>query len=113
MHLDIEARKFALTDALSSYVKRRLRVALTSAGNHVQRTFVRLSGINGPRGREDKCCQLRVVLAGLPDVVVEDTEADLYFAIDRAGRAVMRKIELKQTRLKHNRRLDWDLSQPG
>jgi hypothetical protein len=42
-----------------------------------------------------------VVLSGLPEVVVEDVEADLYFAIDRAadraGRTVMRKIGRKQT----------------
>ena len=37
---------------------------------------MRLSDINGPRGGADKRCHLQVVLAGLPDVVVEDIEAD-------------------------------------
>jgi ribosome-associated translation inhibitor RaiA len=49
----------------------------------------------------DKRCHLQVVLAGLPDVVVEDTEADLYVAIDRAtdraGRTLVRKIDRRQT----------------
>ncbi len=96
----------------SNHAERRLRFALTSAGNHVQRIVVRLSDINGPRGGEDKRCHLQVVLAGLPDVVVEDTEADLYFAIDRAadraGRSVMRKINRKQTLQKHGRPLTWE-----
>ena len=78
----------------------------------MQRVVVRLSDINGPRGGEDKRCHLQVVLSGLPEVVVEDIEADLYFAIgraaDRAGRTVMRKIGRKQTLHTHKPRLAWD-----
>jgi ribosome-associated translation inhibitor RaiA len=59
---------------------------------------------DGPRGGSDKRCHLRVVLAGLPAVVVEGTEGDLYVAIDRAadraGRTLVRKIERRQTLLK-------------
>ena len=73
---------------------------------------MRLSDINGPRGGEDKRCQLQVSLAGLPDVVVEDTEADLYFAIDRAadrvGRSVMRKLDRMHTLRRHSPTPDWD-----
>ena len=112
MQIDIQTRNFDLTNALRSYAERRLRFALTSADNHVQRIVVRLSDINGPRGGEDKRCHLLVVLAGLPDVVVEDTEADLYFAIDRAadraGRSVMRKLNRKQTLNKHRHLPVWD-----
>lgn len=115
MQIGIQTRNFDLTQALRSHAERRLRFALTSADNHVQRIIVRLSDINGPRGGEDKRCRLQVVLAGLPDVVVEDTEADLYFAIDRAvdraGRSVMRRINRKQTLQKHSRPLTWDADQ--
>ena len=62
---------------------------------------MRLSDINGLRGSADKRCHLQVVLAGLPDVVVEDIEADLYVAIDRAadraGPILVRKIDRRQT----------------
>ena len=72
--------------------------------------IVRLSDINGPRGGEDKCCHIQVALAHLPDVVIEDTEADLYAAIDRAadraahtvGRRLMRKrIKGRSSSLHH------------
>ena len=112
MHIDIQTQSFALTQALRSYAERRLRFALTRADNHVRRIVVRLSDINGPRGGEDKRCQLQVSLEGMPDVVVEDTEADLYFAIDRAagraGRSVMRKLDRKQTLHRHSPRPAWD-----
>jgi len=115
MQIDIQTRNFALTNALRNYAERRLRFALTWADNRIQKIFVRLSDINGPRGGEDKRCQMQVVLAGLPDVVVEDTEASLYFAIDRAadraGRTVMRKLDRKQTLRKHSRPRDWDADQ--
>ncbi len=115
MQIDIQTRNFHLTSALRSYAERRLRFSLTCADNHVQRVVVRLSDINGPRGGEDKRCHLQVVLSGLPEVVVEDIEADLYFAIDRAadraGRTVMRKIGRKQTLHTHKRRLAWDSDQ--
>lgn len=112
MQIVIQTQNFDLTPALRSHAERRLRFALTRADSYVQRIVVRLSDINGPRGGEDKRCQLQVLLTGLPDVVVEDTEADLYFAIDRAadraGRSVMRKLGRKQNQHRHSRPLTWD-----
>ena len=104
MQINIQARNFSLTKALRNHAERRLRVALTCCDDHIQRADMRLSDVNGPRGGADKRCHLQVVLAGLPDVVVEDTEADLYVAIDRAtdraGRSVVRKIDRQQTLLR-------------
>ncbi len=68
---------------------------------------MRLSDSNDLHGGEGKCCHLQVVLTHLPDVVIEDIEADLYVAIDRAtdraGRTVSRRINRKQTLLKSGR----------
>jgi ribosome-associated translation inhibitor RaiA len=112
MQIDIQPRDFSLTDALRSNAERRLRLALTCCGDHIQRVVMRLSDINGPRGGADKRCHLQVVLAGLPDVVVEDIESDLYVAIgratDRAARTVGRKIDRQQTLLKRGRPLVLD-----
>jgi ribosomal subunit interface protein len=102
MQINIQARNFSLTDALRSHAERRLRFALTCCDDHIQRVVMRLSDINGPRGGADKRCHLQVVLAGLPDVVIEDTEADLYVAIDRAtdraGRTVGRRLARQRDR---------------
>ena len=107
MQIDIQARVFSLTDALRSHAERRLRSALTCCDDHIQRVVMRLSDINGPRGGADKRCHLQVVLDGLPDVVIEDIEADLYIAIDRAtdraGRTVARKLDRQQSLLRQGR----------
>ena len=96
MKIEIQARNFSLTDSLREYIERRLGFALSTRDEHILRIAVRLSDINGPRGGADKCCQIQVVLPHLPDVVIEDTEVDLYTAIDRAadraGRTVGRRL---------------------
>ncbi len=96
MQIDIQARNFTLTNALRGHVKRRLGFALSTRDEYIQRIKVRLSDINGPRGGEDKCCHIQVIIPHLPDVVIEDTEEDLYAAIDRAvdraGRTVGRRL---------------------
>jgi putative sigma-54 modulation protein len=96
MQIDIQARNFPLTDALRGHIKRRLGFALSSRNDHIQRVLVRMSDINGPRGGADKCCQIHVMLTRHPDVVIKDTEVDLYVAIDRAadraGRTVKRRL---------------------
>ena len=101
MQIKIQAQSFSLTSALQSYIQRRLRFALTSSTDHIQRVMVRLSDINGPRGGQDKHCRIQIVLKGMPDVVINDTESNLYAAISRAigraSRAVARGLRHQQT----------------
>ncbi len=106
MQIDIQSRGFSLTDALLEYSEKRLLVSLSYCSEHINRVVIRLSDINGPRGGSDKRCHLQVVMPGLPDIVVEDTESDLYAAIDRAmdrtRRTVARKLDRQQTLLKQS-----------
>jgi ribosome-associated translation inhibitor RaiA len=118
MQIDIKTHRFSLTDALRHHARRRLHYALSSIDEPVQRVVVRLSGVNGPRGGRDKRCRLQLVLAGLPDVIVEDTQADLYVAIDRAsdraGRTLLRRLERRKAGLSRaGRRLLTDSPEPA
>jgi ribosomal subunit interface protein len=99
MQIEIQARNFSLTRAMRAHIERRLGFALSTCYRHVRRILVRLSDINGPRGGRDKRCHLEVMLPGQA-VVVVDTEADLYLAINRAasraGRTVMRQLRRRR-----------------
>ena len=101
MQIDIQSRGFSLTDSLINYAQRRLGFAMSYCSGHIKRIVVRLSDTNGPRGGTDKCCHIQVALAGIPDVVVEDTEVNMYAAIDRAcnraKRTVVRKVDRQMT----------------
>ncbi|QYF93207.1 HPF/RaiA family ribosome-associated protein [Massilia sp. PAMC28688] len=100
MRLTIQANGFVLTEALRAYTEQRLSMALGWAGEHMHKLAVSLSDINGPRGGIDKRCKIQVQLGGGAEVVIEDTEADLYVAIDRAAsradRAVVRRVERRR-----------------
>lgn len=97
MQIDIQANGFTLTDGINDYVLKRLAYSLNHGDQNIMRVIVRLSDINGPRGGEDKRCLIEVRLKGAPEVVIEDTESDLYVAIDRAteraGRSLTRRLE--------------------
>ena len=83
---------------MRGHVERRLEFALGTRDDHIQRVLVRLFDINGPRGGSDKCCHIMVMLAHLPDVVIEDTEVDLYTAIDRAADRANRTVGRRLSR---------------
>ncbi len=96
MKVDVHAQGFPLTNALTEHTERRLRFALKHAADKVQRVTVRLADVNGPRGGVDKRCCVQITMSGVPDIVTEDIEADMYIAInravDRVGRTVLRRM---------------------
>lgn len=96
MMIAIQARDLSLTQSLRGHVYKRLAFTLGRCSSRVHRVEVRLSDINGPRGGVDKSCKIKVQLPGKPDIVVEDVQADLYTAIDRAagraGRTLARRL---------------------
>lgn len=97
MQLDIQTNGFSLTDGIRDYTTQRLQFALNRNDQCVTKIKVRLADINGPRGGVDKRCQIDLSLAGHNDIVIEDTETNLYVAIDRASdrcaRTLSRRLE--------------------
>jgi len=108
MQVSIQSRSFTLTDALRDHVQKRLGFTFSRVRNRVQLVQVRLSDLNGPRGGIDKCCAIKVCMQGLPDVVVEDVQADMYHAIDRAtdrsARTTMRRLALDSSKRRRHAR---------
>lgn len=97
MQVDIQSLGFTLTPALSAYARRRIDYSLGFAADRINRLVVRLSDINGSRGGDDKRCLIDLRAKGVPEIVIEDVESDLYAAIDRATdrarRALVRRLD--------------------
>lgn len=97
MRVAIQSNGFVMTIALRMYTEQRLAAALGWARHHMRKLAVSLSDINGPRGGVDKRCKIQVQLSGGREVIIEEREADLYAAIDRAvdraDRAVVKQVE--------------------
>jgi ribosome-associated translation inhibitor RaiA len=101
MQIDIQTRGFSLSDALRQQVLRRIGYFLSSRYDQIDSIAVRLFDVNGPRGGDDKCCRIRISLPRHSDVIVEDTEADLYVAISRAADRATRTIGRRLSRRRH------------
>ena len=102
MHIDTQARGFELSAEVRDHVQRRLGFSIDWAHDRVNSVSVVLSDINGPRGGKDKRCRIQVAVTGAADVRIDDTQADLYLAIDRAvdraGRALARQVARQRQR---------------
>lgn len=102
MQIAIQTHGFPLTGALEKHVQDRLRFTFSRVADRVRRVRISLSDINGPRGGVDKRCLIEARLDGLPSVVIQDLQSDMYIAIDRAAgraaRSVMRRLALKTSK---------------
>ncbi len=95
---------FHLTDAIRDYVEKRLGFAFDRSGQRIRRILVRLSDVNGPRGGRDKRCHLQVSLEQSPAVVIEETQSDLYAAVDRAAKRAALSVARRFSRKRAHRR---------
>jgi len=73
-----------LDDEDRDHILRKLGMKLGKFASSIERVTVRLSDVNGPRGGRDQVCQIKVVMSGLPSVVVEERDSSFQRAVDRA-----------------------------
>jgi len=104
MRIDIQARDFALTRSLREYIERRLQFAFGWADDQLRQVSVQLFDGNGSCGNDNKCCRIHIDFPGVPDIVIEDTEADVCIAIDRAASRAGRSVAHGLDRLHEYRR---------
>lgn len=88
-------------------IRRKLGIKLGKFANSIERVSVRIEDVNGPRGGVDQLCRIKVVLRGLPSVVVESRDASLNAAVDGALGSVERTVRrtLQRRRMKPLRRV--------
>jgi CBS domain-containing protein len=81
-------------------IARKLGMRLGKFAPSIERASVRLSDVNGPKGGLDHRCVIKVVLSGLPSVVVDRTDSVLARAVDgaiaAAGQAVRRGVQRRR-----------------
>ena len=95
MKIKIRAHDVDLTEDLRTHLENRLASALGGFGDQINRVIVRLSDTEGDGAGANRRCQIEVRLR--PSVRVQETDSDLFAAIDRlsqrAARAVTHAIE--------------------
>ncbi len=97
MEIELRIQGTDLADAIRRYAARRIRLALGRFAPRVGRVVVRISDINGTRGGVDQCCQVSAELRPKGKLMLDQVDADLFSAIDRAseriGEAFRREIQ--------------------
>ena len=73
-------------------IRQKLGRRLGKFVSSIERVTVRVTDVNGPRGGVDHACNVKVVLSGLPSVVVERKDAAPHAAIDLALRATEQAV---------------------
>jgi ribosome-associated translation inhibitor RaiA len=95
MDVQMIAQEFFIAPSLRDYLERRLHLMFARARKHVARVVVRLRDLNKPHGGPDKLCQVRVTLPGRPEVVIQEIQEDMSYAIDSAlKRAAYRALRI-------------------
>jgi CBS domain-containing protein len=90
--VNIRAMGVEVDQGTREYIRRKLGTRLGKFATSIERVTARLRDVNGPRGGVDHECQVKVVLSGLPSVVVEAQDHSLQAAIDGAMAAATRGV---------------------
>jgi ribosome-associated translation inhibitor RaiA len=81
-----------LDDEDRALIRQKLGRKVGKFATSIERVSVRVTDANGPRGGVDQVCRVKVVLSGLPSVVVERRHSTLPAAIDAALRATEQAV---------------------
>ena len=92
MNLTIQHHGVPLPAGQAERIARRFLSALRRFTPRIQRTWIRVSDVNGPRGGVVKELRVRIGLRGAPEVQVVERCADLGAGAARAARRIVRVV---------------------
>jgi ribosome-associated translation inhibitor RaiA len=93
-------------DDVRALIRRKLGMKLGKFATSIERVSFRVADANGPRGGADQVCSVKVVLSGLPSVMIERQHGALHTAIDAALSATEQAVRrtVRRRRMKPLRR---------
>ncbi len=100
MQVEINAQNLHLDPATEEHVERQMNFALGQFNSWITRVKVHLEDVNGNKRGIDKQCRILVGLKGGKTIKVQDLDANLTAAInraaDRVGQAVSREVDRRR-----------------
>jgi len=98
MRIQVTSQRIDLSAELKDFVLRRAHFALGRFNGRITGLSIRLADVNGPRNGVDKACDIRIRAGAGGVVIVRERRENIYAAVthalDRAARAIQRKLSL-------------------
>jgi len=85
MTLEVRSRGFKLSEALQLHIERRIEFAIDRFAHRVSSVTARVTCRKNGHTNQDQLCTLEVRLIPFGSVVIEERNADLYTAVDKAA----------------------------
>ncbi len=98
MKIDIQPTDIELQSTDLEQIHRKLNLAMSRMEPLISKISMHLSNVIDSSHGNEKYCRLKITLAHMPDeIVIDETQTDLAFAIDRvvqkACRIMSRKLD--------------------
>jgi hypothetical protein len=90
--VSLRASRVSVDPDFVERIEERLGWRLGKFAVHIERLTVRFEDVNGPRGGRDVACRIKVVISGLPSVVVTELARSAPEAFNRADGRVERAV---------------------
>jgi ribosome-associated translation inhibitor RaiA len=99
MKIDIKNALVDYAPSLEADIQRRLMLAFSNVKSHISSISFILTNVLSQTAQRTKHCSLTITLKQFSEISIEDSQVDIYSAIDRtiqkAARLIYRKTSLK------------------
>ena len=103
MKLDVRSRGFKLSEVLQLHIERRIEFAINRFAYRISSVTVRVECRKNGHASQGQLCTLEVHLIPFGSVVIEERNADLYTAVDKAADRLGAGIARLLKRTQHDR----------
>ncbi|GAA6172899.1 hypothetical protein NBRC116592_25690 [Colwellia sp. KU-HH00111] len=93
MKVTIASVGVKLNKALKTNVERKVQLTLSKLEPYISTISIKLSSSIDTRGISNNHCQLTIAVINQPNLVIEDTQADIECVLDRVLQKASRMIE--------------------
>lgn len=95
MKIDIQNCLSEFDQSIEEHIQRALRLALSKMAANISSITFTISDVIDQNGKTEKHCSLKLSLYHVPNIVIEETQVDLYFVIDRVIQKATRTLSRK------------------
>lgn len=103
MNLDVRAVNFQISDSVDSHAQRRLHAALDRFEPRLSWVNLRLTDDHGKRHGKTMHCCIEAAIRGGGSVLIEQDDADVFTAIDKAAGRMKRTVRRSINRRRDSR----------